>query len=185
MKNNYNSQNSKKNEKFIRTNYNIRSKYCRVIENGKTPTIMQTDKAIEYAEKLGLDLVEIGFDKANNCSNCKICDYSKFLYEQKKKEKEAKKQARANKIDIKSVQFSLTTDVADKERMISHAKEFLNEGDKVKLVLRFRNKREIANQDLAKNTMREILTAFEGLAELDSALTVNGKEFSCIIRKKK
>lgn len=171
-------------ERTVRINYNIRNAYCRVIENGKAPTIMPTSDAISYAESLGLDLVEIGFDKANNCSNCKVCDYSKFIYEQKKREKEAKKQARANKVDIKTVQFSLTTDTADKERLIKHAKEFLDAGDKVKLTLRFRNSRETANIELAKTAMREVLVAFDGLAVLDSKLTLNGKEFSCTIRRK-
>lgn len=188
--NNYsaNSQNSsKKNnqkERVVRTNYNIRNVYSRVIEEGKTPTIMRTTDAIKYAENLGLDLVEIGFDKANNCSNCKVCDYSKYIYEQKKREKEAKKQARANKVEIKSVQFSLTIDSADKDRMISHAKEFLNDGDKVKLSIRFRNRREMANVDLAKTLMKEILVSFDGLAVLDSTPTLNGKELSCVIRRK-
>lgn len=187
--NNYpNSQNSsKKNnqkERTVRVNYSIKNTYSRVIEEGKAPIIMRTSEAIKYAESLDLDLVEIGYDKANNCSNCKICDYSKYIYEQKKREKEAKKQARANKVEIKSVQFSLTTDVADKERMINHAKEFLNEGDKVKLAIRFRNRREMTNIDLAKTLMKEILTSFNDLAMLDSTPTLNGKELSCIIRRK-
>lgn len=173
----------KQNQKFVRTNYNIRNAYSRVIEEGKAPSIMKTSDAIKYAQNLGLDLVEVGFDKVNNCSNCKVCDYSKFLYEQKKKEKEAKKQARANKVDVKSVQMTLTTDVADKERMIKHAKEFLAEGDKVKISIRFRNRREIENTNLAKTLMKEVLSAFDGLAVIDSVPGISGKELSCIIRK--
>lgn len=184
MNNNSQKGNKKTKIQQTRINHNIRNAYCRVIENGKPPKIMSTNEAIAYAESLNLDLVEIGYDKANNCSNCKVCDYSKFQYEQKKKEKEAKKQARANKVEIKSVQFSLTTDTADKERMIKHAKEFLEEGNKVKLVLRFRNKREVSNAEFAKNIMREILNEFNDLAVLDSTPSVSGKEFSCIIRRK-
>lgn len=184
MNQNNNSKYQKNKERVIRINYNIKNEYSRIIENGKKPTIMRTADAIKYAESLDLDLIEIGYDKANNCSNCKICDYSKFIYEQKKREKEAKKQARANKVEIKSVQFSLTIDTADKERMINHAKEFLKQGNKVKLMLRFRNRRETTNVELAKNLMRDILTSFDGLAVLDSNLTLNGKEFSCVIRPK-
>lgn len=186
MNNRYDTNNIRKNnkEKTTRVNYNIRNAYCRVIDNGKVLGIMKTSEAIKYAEDLNLDLVEIGYDKANNCSNCKVCDYSKFIYEQKKREKEAKKQARANKVDIKSVQFSLTTDTADKIRLIRHAKEFLEAGDKVKITIRFRNRRETANIELAKKTMKEVLADFENIAMLDSAPIQNGKEFSCIIRKK-
>lgn len=191
MSNKYNSpdtnssfkKNANERERTVRTNYNIRNAYCRVIENGKAPSIMKTSDAVKYAKSLGLDLVEIGYDKANNCSNCKVCDYSKFIYEQKKREKEAKKQARANKVDVKSVQMTLTTDVADKDRMIKHAKEFLEAGDKVKIAIRFRNRRETENIDLAKNLMKEVLTAFNGIAIIDSVPTLNGKELACILRR--
>lgn len=170
-------------DKNIRHNYSIRSSYCRIIENGKALDIMKTLNAIEYAENLGQDLIEIGYDKVNNCSNCKLGDYSKYVYELKKKEKTAKKLARANAIDIKTVQMSLTTDVADKDRMVKHAIEFLNNGDKVKISLRFRNRRELENIDLAKDLMKEVLSKFDRIAVLDSNPSLNGKEMSCILRK--
>ena len=172
-----------KKEKFVRTNYKIRNQYCRVIEDGKAQQIMKTSEAIAYAESLGLDLVEIGYDKANACSNCKVLDYSKFMYEQKKREKMAKKQARANAAELKSLQFSLTTDEGDKSRIISHAKEFLAIGDKVKLAIRFRNRREMANINMAKDLMKAILGNFDGLAVLDSSPSLSGKELACILRK--
>ena len=172
-----------KRDKVIRTNWNIKSHSCRVIEDGMPPKVMSRNAAIEYAQSKDLDLIEIGFDKAGNCSNCKIADYSKYIYELKKREKEAKKQARAAKTVVKSVQMSLTTDTADKARMVAHAKEFLAEGDKVKLSLRFRNRRESANMEYAKNVMKEVLKEFEGLAALDSGPTLAGRELSCILRK--
>lgn len=174
---------SDKREKQVRTNYSIRSPYCRVIEEGTAPRILKTSEAIAYAESLGLDLVEIGYDKSNGCSNCKVIDYSKFMYEQKKREKQAKKQARANAVELKSLQFSLTTDSSDKQRIIEHAKAFLAEGDKVKLSIRFRNRRETSNLSMAKDQMKEILSNFDGLAILDSAPALNGKELACILRK--
>lgn len=174
---------SNKRDKVIRTNWNIKSYSCRVIEDGKTPRIMSTKAAIEYAQSKNLDLIEIGFDKAGNCSNCKIADYSKFIYEQKKREKEAKKQARAAKVVVKSVQMSLTTDTADKARMVAHAKDFLAKGDKVKISLRFRNKRESSNIEYAKTLMKEVLNEFDGIAVLDSNPTLAGKELSCVLRK--
>lgn len=90
-------------EQTVKANYAIRSEHCRVLEDGKPPKMMRTREAIAYAESLGLDLVEIGFDKANRCSNCRICDHSKYVYDKKKREKEAKKQARANRVDVKAV----------------------------------------------------------------------------------
>lgn len=176
-------QKSKKFEHVVRINWNIKSSYCRVIEPDKPPKIMKLTDAVEYAESLGLDLIEIGYDKQNRCSNCKVCDYGKFVYEQKQREKQAKKNARANAVEIKNLQISLTTDTADLERIVAHAKEFLIAGDKVKLALRFRNRRESANLELAKTVLRGVIDRFSGLAMLDSAITLNGKELSCILRK--
>lgn len=172
-----------KRDRAIRTNWNIKSSSCRVIEAGKPPKIMPKNAAVEYAQSKGLDLIEIGFDKANGCANCKIADYSKYIYEQKKREKEVKKQARASKVNIKSVQMSLTTDTADRSRLIAHAKQFLAEGDKVKLSLRFRNRRESANLEYAKTVMKEMLNEFNGIAVLDSVPSLAGRELSCILRK--
>lgn len=77
------------------------------------------------------------------------------------------------------------TDDNDKLRQISHAKEFLAEGEKVKLSIRFRNRRESAKLDYAKSVMKEILTHFDGIAALDSAPAVSGREMSCILRSVK
>ena len=172
-----------KRDRVIRTNWNIKSYSCRVIEDGKPPKVMTRDAAIEYAQNKNLDLIEIGFDKAGNCSNCKVADYSKYIYGLKKKEKEAKKQARAAKVTVKSVQLSLTTDVADRNRMIAHAKEFLAEGDKVKVALRFRNRREMENIEYAKNFMKDVMKEFEGVAALDAGPSIAGRELSCVLRK--
>lgn len=179
-----NTDNKKKDRK-INVNYNIRSPYCRVIEEGCEPKIMKTYAAIEYAESKDLDLIELGYDKVNRCSNCKIGDYSKFIYEQKKREKQAKKQARQAQVDIKSIQFSLTTDTADKQRFIEHAKQFLTEGNKVKVAVRFRNRREMNNLDLAKTVMKEVLIELDEYAVLDSIPALNGRELSCVLRKAK
>ena len=93
------------------------------------------------------------------------------------------KQARANAIEVKCLQMHLTTDTADYERMVEQAKSFLAKGDKVKLSLRFRGKRELSNMNYAKDLMRGLLSRFDGLAVLDSSPVLNGKELSCVIRK--
>ena len=181
-KNNKNNQKENK-EKFIRYNWKIKTRQCRIIEEGKQPVIMDTKAAIEYAQRQNLDLVEVGYDPKAGISTAKICEYRKYIYELKRKEKMAKKQARANITEVKSLQIHLTTDTADLERIINQAKTFLAEGNKVKLVLRFRGKRELTNMDYAKEVMKNVLTKFDGLAILDSKPVLNGKELSCIIRK--
>jgi translation initiation factor IF-3 len=179
-----NKSNQKENkEKFIRYNWKIKAKQCRVIEENKQPIIMETKAAIEYAQEKDLDLVEVGYDYKTGISTAKICDYGKYIYELKRKEKLAKKQARANITEIKCLQIHLTTDTADLERIINQAKSFLENGNKVKLALRFRGRRELSNMDYAKDIMKKLLAHFEGLAILDSQPILNGKELSCVIRK--
>lgn len=166
-----------------RLNWNIKSCYCRVIEEGRPARIMPTGEAVEYAESRGMDLIEIGYDKQNQCSNCKVADYGKYIYEQKQREKAAKKQARANRVETKNLQISLGTDTADLNRIVTHAKEFLAEGNKVRIALRFRNRREMSNIDLAKKTLKSVIEQFDGIAVLDSAVEMNGRELSCTLRK--
>jgi len=178
-----NNRDGKQKEKFIRTNWKIKAYECRLIENGTEPRILKTKDALDYAQSLGLDLVEVSYDYRSGVSTCKVCDYGKYVYEQKQREKAAKKQARANQVDLKCLQMSLTTDTADLERMISRAKEFLENGDRVKISLRFRGRRELSNIGMGKDIMKNVLSNFDGLAVLDSAPALNGKELSCIIRK--
>lgn|SRR5574344_1752715 len=165
-------------------NYNIRGFQVKIIGDGKAD-IMSRDMAIALAQGNGLDLVQISYDKNARMPVCKIIDYGKFKYEQTKREKEIKKQARANAIELKTIQFSVTTDDGDKTRLIARAREFLNEGDNVKLTIRFRNKRESMNLDFAKNLMREILVNFEDIAILDAKPELNGRELACVLRKVK
>lgn len=170
-------------EKFVRYNWKIKASQCRVIEENLPPTIMNTRDAIEYAQGKGLDLVEVGYDPKSGISTVKICEYGKYMYEMKRREKQAKKQARANATELKCLQMHLTTDTADYERMVEQAKSFLREGDRVKLSLRFRGRRELSNMNYAKELMKGLLSRFDGLAVLDSTPALNGKELSCIIRK--
>lgn len=176
------TNNTCKREREIRHNWQITNRYCRVILEGSAPRVMPTQTAIEYAQGLGLDLVEVGYDKASACSICKLYDYSKFIYEQKKREKQAKKQARENRTDVKEVQLSLTIDVADEKRFALRAREFLESGDKVKIALRFRNRRELNNISLAKDVISRFLSNFNDIAVLDSAPQISGREMSCVIR---
>lgn len=164
-------------------NYSIRSQMVRLIAEDAPPKTILRDSAISYAKEQGLDLVQISYDKNARLPVCKLLDYGKYKYEQSKREKNLKKQSRANAVDVKTVQFSITTDDNDRERLISQAKSFLSKGDKVKLTIRFRNRRESANLDYAKNVMKSILNQFNSLAVLDSNPALSGRELACIIRK--
>lgn len=177
-----NQDNKKQKKEFIYTNYNIRGQQVLLIQDGQPPIIMQRDKAIQLAESKGLDLVQFAFDKERRMGVTKIIDYGKFQYEKQKKEKNARKIARANIVEVKTIQFSITTEDNDRDRLISKAHEFLSKGDKVKLTIRFRNRHESKNLDYAKNIMKEILSHFTDDAIIDSPVNQSGRELMCIIR---
>ena len=170
---------------MVLVNYNVRCAYVTIIGEPDSPRVMKTSDAIREAEARGLDLVQISFDKASHRGVCKIIDYGKFRYEQSKREKEAKKQSRANAAEVKTVQFSIMTDDADRDRQVEKAKKFIADGDVVKLTIRFRNRRESANLNYAKDIMKKLLSNFDGIAQLDSAPALSGRELSCMLRKAK
>ena len=143
---------------------------------------MPTWKAIQLAKSKGLDLMQVGFN--DGVSICKICNYGKFMYEQKQKAKEAKKKAKASIQDVKELSFTIRIDTNDLNVKIRHAKEFLADNCKVKLVVRF-SKREMQHIDLGKNVIRSVLNELDGIAELDSMPRAEGRQLFCVVKPKK
>lgn len=168
------------------TDYEIFQGKIRLVEDGKQPRVIERDDAIDLAKSQGKNLVQIAYNK-NDFPHavCKIIDYSKFRYEQQKREKEAKKAARAAQVDVKEVCFSIRIDQGDKNTKISHIKAFLSDGKtKVKITVKLA-RREMHLSYMAKDLMREIMTQLEGLALLDSNPTFSGNIMSCVIRPAK
>lgn len=120
-------------------------------DNIENPGVYSTQKALEMAEAQGLDLVEIAPNGVPPV--CKIIDYSKFKYEQKKKQKELK--ANAHKVIVKEVRFSPNTDEHDFEFKVRHAQKFLEEGNKVKAYVHF-----VGRAIVFKERGAEILSRF-------------------------
>ena len=85
---------------------------------------------------------------------------------------------------MKELSFTIRIDDGDKQTKIKHAKEFLEEGDSVKLSI-FMSKREMAKLDFAKNLLAEILKEFDGIARIDKAPSLDGRNWSCIISRLK
>lgn len=123
------------------------------------------------AEARGLDLIEI----APNATppTCKIMDYGKWKYENKKKEKEAKKKQTV--ITIKEVQVRPRTDEHDLEVKVRHARRFLLDGDKVKVNLRFSG-REMAHQEFGMKTLKRFETMLMDIALVESPPKMEGKQ---------
>lgn len=165
-------------------NEKIRCKNSRIVDdgNGKQLSVMPTWKAIQLAKSKGLDLMQVGFSEG--VSICKICNYGKFMYEQKQKAKEAKKKTKASIQDIKELSFTIRIDTNDLNVKIRHAKEFLAKNCKVKLNVRF-SKREMQHIDLGKDVIKSVLKELEGIAELDSMPRAEGRQLFCIVRPKR
>ena len=139
-------------EPLHRTNERIRVPSVRVVtEDGETLGVMDTRDAIQEARRRGLDLVEI----APNAQPpvCKIIDYGKFLYEQKKKAHEAKKKQVT--VQVKEIKFRPGTDDHDYDYRMEHAREWLGDGDKVRAAIAFRG-REMTHRELGCKDPEEV-----------------------------
>ena len=119
-----------------RVNEQIHVREVRVVGDDIESAVMSTREAIQLAEEKGLDLVEISPNAAPPV--CRIIDYSKFLYQQKKRQKEMK--AKQVKIEVKEIRFGPQTDDHDYNFKLKYAKEFLSEGNKVKAYVFFKGR---------------------------------------------
>jgi len=167
-----------------RINRQIRAKEVRLIdENGKQIGIVPLEEALRIAEERGLDLVEIA--PQANPPVCKILDYGKFIYEQKKKEKLAKKKQRESAIEVKEIQLSPRIDEHDLQVKIKHMREFLEDGDKVKIRIRFRG-RESSHPELGEKLVKRILEELSEVGQLESEPKKEGTflMFSLLPKKK-
>ena len=155
----------------VRVNERIRVKEVRVIdEAGEQMGIMTPQKAIAIARERGYDLVEVAPQAQPPV--CRIVDFGKYLYEQKKRAHEAKKKQVV--IEVKEIKFRPMTDEHDYNFKMKHAKEILTDGNKVKATVRFRG-REITHKelgmqlldrlekDLAENGLPEFRPRVEGM----------------------
>jgi translation initiation factor IF-3 len=124
---------------------------------------MTPQAAILKAREASLDLVEVA--PMSRPPVCRIMDYSKFKYDQEKKEKEARK--RQHVIKIKEVRYKATIEEHDYQTKLNHIREFLSKGNKVKISLRFRG-RELAHQEKGRALMNRIITDLSGISEVET-----------------
>ena len=164
-----------------KVNENIRAKEVQVIgPDGKNLGIMRTYDALQLAKSMGLDLVEVSPN--SNPPVVKIMDYGKFIYEQKKKLKEMKKHQKST--EIKELQLSPTIDKHDLQVKIKKAREFLEDGNKVKFRLIFKG-RQIVHPEIAKNVLQSIIDELNEIAEVEQAPKDEGRFMIMVLRPKK
>ncbi len=161
----------------IRVNHQIRIPQVRVVlDDGSSPGIMQTRDALKLAQDQGLDLVEI--NPKSQPPVCKIVDYGKYKYDEKKKQSEAKKNQ--NLQELKELTFRPNTDENDLNHKLNQAKEFLADGNKVKFTIRFRG-REVTHPQVGKDKLEWIFKELSGLIQNIPPINMEGKFMSTIV----
>jgi translation initiation factor IF-3 len=143
-------------------------------------SIFQTRTARQWAEDLGLDLVEISPNA--DPPVCRIIDYNKFLYEKKKREKELK--AKTSKTVIKEIRFGPNTDDHDFEFKLRHAQKFLEEGSKVKAYVMFRG-RSIVFKERGELLLLKFLKELEEYGSAEMLPKMEGRRMTVIVTPKK
>lgn len=157
--------------KEMQINEEIRDRELRVIAgDGEVLGIMSADEALKIAEEKNLDLVKIAPQAKPPV--CKIMDYGKYRFEQTKREKEAKKNQRI--VEIKEIRLSLNIDTHDFETKVSHAKRFLESGNKVKVSIRFRG-RQMAHPENGLVTMSKFSEACQEFSAVEKPAKLEGR----------
>ncbi|KUF11518.1 translation initiation factor IF-3 [Pseudoponticoccus marisrubri] len=160
-----------------RVNDRIRAPEIRLIgAEGENVGVVPPSRAMELAEQAGLDLVEISPNA--NPPVCKIMDYGKFKYEQQKRESEARKKQKT--IEVKEVKFRPGTDTHDYDVKMRNVFRFLENGDKVKVTLRFRG-REMAHQDLGRNLLQRIAEDVKEIGKVENMPKMEGRQMVMMI----
>lgn len=166
-------------EEPYRINERIRVPQVRLVGENVPQGIYDVQQALRMAEEQNLDLVEISPNAVPPV--CKVIDYSKFKYEQKKKQKEIK--ANAQKVVIKEIRFSPTTDDHDYDFKLKHALNFLKEGAKVKAYVQFSG-REIVFKDQGYKLLERFSKALEEVGKVELEPKLEGKRMSMILTPK-
>lgn len=150
-----------------------------VLEDGTQLGVMETDEARAKAEEMGLDLLEISPNARPPV--CKIIDAGKWKYEQSKKEREAKRNATT--VEIKQIKLRPKTDDHDIEFKTRHARRFLEEGNKVQFIVRFRG-RENAHPETGKAALDKILSGLTEVARLERMPHYENRVMTMVIAPK-
>ena len=163
-----------------RVNEQIRVREVRIVGDGIESTVMPTRNALHLAEQKGVDLVEISPNAQPPV--CRLIDYSKFLYQQKKHQKEMK--AKQVKVDVKEIRFGPQTDDHDYEFKLKHAKGFLNDGDKVKAFVFFKG-RSILFKEQGEVLLLRFAADLEDYGKVEQMPQLEGKRMIMFIAPKK
>lgn len=151
-----------------------------VDEEGRQVGVLPVYEAIKRAQEVGLDLVEVAPDA--NPPVARIMDFSKFKYEQEKKEREAKKKQHV--IHTKEIKMGPKIEAHDYQFKMKHIEDFLKRGDKVKVTMMFRG-REMMHVDIGRNVLNKLASDLSAVGELETGPTMEGRIMGMVFRPKK
>ncbi|MDR0644521.1 MAG: translation initiation factor IF-3 [Treponema sp.] len=167
-------------DKDLRINEQIRVREVRLVrDEGEQQGIMPTQAALEIARSMGLDLVEVAPQAFPPV--VKILDYGKFKFENEKRLRDSKKKQKLLK--LKEIRMQPKIDDHDMDFKSKHVKEFLSEGNKVKVTIRFRG-RELAHTELGLDVLNDVLKRIEGEYIMDKPPAMEGRFMSMILNPK-
>jgi translation initiation factor IF-3 len=170
----------KENNDEHKINGKIIAREIRLVVEGEEPQVLTLAAALQMAEEQDLDLVEISPNAVPPV--CKIMDYRKFLYNQKRKQKELK--AKQSKVILKEIRFGPNTDDHDFQFKLTHARKFLEEGSKVKAYVFFRG-RTIVFKDRGEILLLKFVQELADLGTLEQMPKLEGKRMIVMINPKK
>ena len=166
---------------IVRINEKIRADQVRLIgPDGEQVGIMSVPEALNYADRLNLDLVEVA--PMASPPVCKIMDYGKYRYEQEQKAKEARK--RQTTISIKEIKLRPKIDDHDFDTKKGHVERFLKKGDKVKLTIMFRG-RELVHPHLGERLLRRMAEDLAEIGEIESEPNLEGRNMIMMLAPKR
>ena len=158
-------------------NDRIRCPEVRLIgAEGENVGVVSPERALELAENAGLDLVEISPNAEPPV--CKIMDFGKYKYEQQKRESEARKKQKI--IEIKEIKFRPGTDTHDYDVKMRNVFKFLENGDKVKITLRFRG-REMAHLNLGRELLERVAGDVQEMGKVENMPKMEGRQMTMMI----
>ncbi|MDR3275776.1 MAG: translation initiation factor IF-3 [Treponema sp.] len=166
-------------DKDLRINEQIRVREVRLIMDGGEQQVLSAFEALNMAREQGLDLVEVA--PTANPPVVKIMDYGKYKFENEKKVRDSKKKQKLLK--LKEIRMQPKIDDHDLDFKSKHVKEFLGEGNKVKVTIRFRG-RELAHTELGLDVLKDVLKRIEGEYVMDKPPAMEGRFMSMILSPK-
>jgi translation initiation factor IF-3 len=147
-----------------------------IAEDGSQLGILPTEDALRRAEEKGLDLVEV--QPMARPPVCKIMDYGKFKYEQKRKASELKKKQTV--VEVKEVKFRPKTGEHDYQTKLRHLREFLQEGNKARVTIMFRG-REIVHPEIGHDILKRVTEAISDIGQVELTARMEGKQMFMIV----